>query len=230
VRRAKVRAALAAGALFVAGAARAAEVQRAQATGPGVLQAEPAGQQMPQLGVDEQPRRGVYAETSLGVFTTAGGDRALSIAQAYLGMAVGRDLGDRAAVFLQLGIGASSASCFDATATRCLGADSFGVSYVELGLKYGAKLLPRLRLSGMLVSGLTVLSPSPIYDSKAGSVPDKVLGPHGGAGLALDYDTHLDHFAVGVDLLGRYSVTRRPGGGSFSLLSFAGMPRIKYVF
>ena len=215
--------------LAVAGAASAGQEAQSGATQPAVVQAEPEGA-VPQLGVDPKPRRGVYAETSLGVFTTAGGSHGLSNAQAYLGMAVGHDIGEAAAVFVQLGIGASSASCFDGSSDNCRAADSFGATFVEVGIKYGAQLASRLRLSGLLVGGLTILSPSPIFDTGSKSVPNNLFGPHGGVGAALDYDTHLEHFAVGLDVLARYSLAGRPAGGSFSLLSFAAMPRIKYVF
>jgi hypothetical protein len=185
---------------------------------------------LPQLGVDARPRRGFFAEASLGAFTVVGGSRALSSAQPALGMAIGRDLGERSALFIQLGVGSGSASCFDGPGGACRGADSFGITFVELGLRYGVPLLARLRLSGQAVGGLSVLSPAPIYDAAARRVPDSLSGPHFGLGAALDYDTRLDHFAVGVDVLGRYTAARRPDRGTFSLVSFALMPRIRYVF
>jgi hypothetical protein len=92
-------------------------------------------------------------------------------------------------------------------------------------------LVPRLLLSGKLVGGLTVLSPGPARDTAANAVPDNLFGVHGGGGLALDYDTRLDHFAIGIDALVRYTVAQRPGGaGSLGLASLAVMPRLRYVF
>src|SRR5258708_34245125 len=72
----------------------------------------------PQLGIDARPRRGFFAEASLGAFTAVGGSRALSTAQPYLGMAVRRDLGDRSALFLQPGVAAASAPSFARTRGR----------------------------------------------------------------------------------------------------------------
>jgi hypothetical protein len=53
-----------------------------------------------------------------------------------------------------------------------------------------------------------------------------VPGFHAGGGFALDYDTHLDHFAVGLDALFRYTFAR----DSLTIPSLAVMPRIRYVF
>jgi hypothetical protein len=205
----------------------------------GALLAWPAAAQQPvgapALGVDPSPRRGIFAETTLGLFTTLGGSRAFSNGQPFLGLTVGRDLGEVASLFLSIGIGASSNSCFDPVDAGCaVAADSFGATFVEAGFSYGRELASRLRLSGRLVAGLTQLSPGPILDrtSTTGGavVPDTQLGPHGGLGLGLDYDTRLDHFAVGLDLLGRYSLVSKPGGGALGLSSLAVLPRVRYVF
>jgi len=59
-----------------------------------------------------------------------------------------------------------------------------------------------------------------------GSVPDHILGFHFGGGLSVDYDTHLDHFAVGIDALLRYTLAKY----SLNIPSLAVMPRIRYVF
>ena len=99
------------------------------------------------------------------------------------------------------------------------------------------ELANRLRLSGRLVLGLTQLAPGPASvaapvagNPKARGVPDSLYGPHGGLGFGLDYDTRLDHFAVGFDIMGRFTVASVPDSGSFSLLSIAFLPRIRYVF
>lgn len=202
--------------------------------GPASAQASaPAAEEaaIPANGVDPRPRRGVFADVSLGFFTTLGGSQALSNGQPFLGMTVGRDLGTLASIFASLGIGASSASCFDAAANgNCRAADSFGAFYLEVGAQYGVELVNRLRLSGKVVAGATQLAPGPVRDTKANVVPDSLFGFHGGLGAALDYDTRLDHFAVGIDLIARYSITTRPDSGTFGLLSIAAMPRIRYVF
>lgn len=182
--------------------------------------------------VDPAPRRGTYVETSLGVFTAMGGSRAFSAAQPYLGLTLGRQLGERAALFASLGIGAASASCFEADAAGgCLGSDSFGATFVEGGTSYGFTVAPRALLSLKLLGGLTDLSPGPVQSS--GSVPGHLRGYHFGGGASLDYATHLDHFAVGVDALFRYTLARYSEAGSsrtLGLPTLAVMPRIRYVF
>ena len=188
----------------------------------------------PATGIDEQPRRGTFVETTLGLFTALGGSRFFSNAQPYLGMTFGREVGEPGSVFASLGIGAASASCYQpaTTANDCQAADSFGATFAELGGSYGLPLAARLLLSLKLVGGVTYLSPGPVREGN--NVPDSLFGFHGGLGGALDYDTHLDHFAVGVDALVRYSLVRySPASGSSRLLalpSLSIMPRIRYVF
>jgi hypothetical protein len=178
------------------------------------------------LGVDEPPRRGTFVEASLGVFSALGGSAAFSAAQPYLGLTVGRELSPRAAVFASLGIGAASASCYqlDPQGGGCLGADSFGATFLELGASYGMAVAPRTLLSLKVLGGFTDLSPGPVR--KDGAVPDHVPGLHLGTGFALDYDTRLNHFAVGLDSVFRYTFTR----DSLTVPTLAVMPRIRYVF
>jgi hypothetical protein len=201
--------------------------------------AQAQGRAAPANGVDEKPRRGTYVETSLGVFTAVGGSQAFSNGQPYLGMTVGREIGDQAAVFGSLGIGAASASCYqlDARGDTCLAADSFGATFLEAGASYGFPVGLRSLLSLKLVGGFTDLSPGPVRNGS--SVPDHLPGFHLGAGLSLDYHTHLDHFAVGIDALLRYTLARytpaptgtaAPAPQTLGLASLAVMPRIRYVF
>ena len=188
----------------------------------------------PATGLEEAPRRGTFLESSLGVFTVFGGSAAVSNAQPYLSFSFGRELGDRATVFLSLGIGGASGSCFQlATDGSCVGADSFGAVFAELGGSYGFMPAQRTLLSLKLVAGLTDLTPSPTQNGT--SVPGALIGFHLGGGVALDYDTHLDHFAVGADVLVRYSIASytpaaAQGSRTLGLVSLAVMPRIRYVF
>jgi hypothetical protein len=177
-------------------------------------------------GVDEAPRRGTYVEAALGVFTAMGGTRPFSSGQPYLGLTIGRDLGSRASVFASLGLSAASASCYQVSAGggSCLGADSFSAIFLELGLSYGFPVAARTLVGLKLLGGLTDLSPGPVL--RNGTVPNHVLGPHAGAGLSLDYDTQLDHFAVGLDALVRETFA----SSSLKIPSLAVMPRIRYVF
>jgi hypothetical protein len=195
-------------------------------------QAEPAPRRpvetVPANGVDESPRRGTFVESTLGVFTTFGGSAKVSNGQPYLGITVGREVGERGALFGSLGIGASSASCFTGTKTNgdCVAADSFGATFVEAGASYGVGVALRTLLSLKVLGGLSDLSPGPVTSNN--SVPDHLLGFHVGGGLALDYDTHLDHFAVGLDAIVRYTMAK--ADSSLALTSLAVMPRIRYVF
>jgi hypothetical protein len=177
-------------------------------------------------GVDDAPRRGTYVEASLGLFTAMGGSRPFSSGQPYLAMTVGRDLGERASIFGSLGLGAARASCYqlDTRGGSCLGADSFGATFLELGVSYGFPIATRTLLSLKLLGGFTDLSPGPVQ--RNGAVPDHVPGLHAGAGLAIDYDTRLDHFGVGLDAVVRQTFAR----DSLRIPSLAVMPRIRYVF
>jgi hypothetical protein len=179
---------------------------------------------VPVAGVDDAPRRGTYVEAALGVFTAMGGSRRFSSGQPYLGMTVGHDLGALASIFASLGVGAASASCYQpGPGGECLGADSFGATFLELGVSYGMPLLPRTLFSVKLLGGYTDLSPGPVQSD--GRVPDHLGGFHAGAGLSFDYDTRLDHFALGLDAVFRETFAR-----SLTLPSLAVMPRIRYVF
>ena len=203
--------------LLLAGMATAAEAQ------PDPRPRRPV-ETAPVNGVDEAPRRGTFVESSLGFFTTFGGSAGAAAGQPYLAMTVGREIGERAALFASLGIGAS---CFSTSAAGdCVAADSFGATFVEVGGSYGVALALRTLLSLKLVAGATDLSPGPVR--KDNGVPDHLLGFHFGGGLALDYDTHLDHFAVGLDAIVRYTTAK--GDTSLGLTSLAVMPRIRYVF
>ena len=155
-----------------------------------------------------------------------GGTRTFSSGQPYLAMSLGRDLGARASIFASLGLGAASASCYQRSpgGDSCLGADSFGATFIELGFAYRFGIAPRTTLSAKLLGGFTDLSPGPVQNH--GVVPDHVPGVHAGGGLALDYDTRLDHFAVGIDAVFRETFARY----SLRLPSLAVMPRVRYVF
>jgi hypothetical protein len=201
---------------------------------PPAAQAPAQAQAIPANGVDAAPRRGFFAEAAFGIFTTVGGAAGLSNGQPYLSMAFGKNIGDNAAIFASLGIGSSASNCFE-TQTLCdqgHAADSFAATYFELGGSYGGELVSRLHLSGKLVVGGTQMAPSPVSDKSTtpATVPGSLFGPHAGLGVSLDYDTHLDHFGVGLELTGRYTFASRPDTGSFGLLSIAFMPRIRYVF
>jgi hypothetical protein len=179
---------------------------------------------VPVAGVDDAPRRGTWVEASLGVFTAMGGTRPFSSGQPYLGMTLGRDLGKRASIFASLGLGAASASCYQRSDQgSCLGADSFGFTFLELGLAWAFPVVERFSISLKALGGFTDLSPGPVRSNDV--VVDHVAGFHAGAGLSFDYDTRLDHFGIGLDAVLRETFAR-----SVKIASLAVMPRIRYVF
>ena len=219
-----MRAAL--GLLLAAGAALAGGPEAAAPDQPG------ARGPMPATGIDEKPRRGPYAEATLGAFTALGGSRTLSSAQPYLGLTLGHDLGEAAAVFASLGIGAVSNSCYQTRVpASCAAADSFGATFVEVGASYGLHVVPRVLVSLKALGGLTFFSPGPFTQKDGSTVPGSLAAPHAGGGLGVDYDTHLDHFVVGLDTVVRYSMVARPdGSGTAGIPSLAILPRVRYVF
>jgi hypothetical protein len=141
-------------------------------------------------------------------------------------MTIGRDLGTRASIFASLGLGAARASCYQLSprGDSCLGADSFGATFLELGFSYGFAIAPRTTLAAKVLGGFTDLSPGPVQSN--GSVPDHVPGLHAGAGMAIDYATRLDHFAIGIDAVLRETFARY----ALRIPSLAVMPRVRYVF
>ena len=206
---------LLAAALLFAAAARAGEPD----ADPG--RPAPSRPAVPSNGVDQAPRRGTFAEASVGIFTTVGGSRRFSNAQPWLGLTVGRDLGAAASIFASLAVGASSNSCFQSAQGACLAADSFGATFLEAGGSYGVWATPRLLLAGKVMGGMTLFSPGPFTQNDGATVPDR----------GEVYQTRLGHFAVGFDTAVRYSLPRRvDGAGQGGIASLALVPRIRYVF
>lgn len=180
---------------------------------------------VPVAGVADAPRRGMWVQAALGVFTAMGGSRRFSSGQPYLGMTLGHDVGERASLFASLGVGQASAQCYQADpAGGCLGADSFGATFLELGVSYGIPLLPRTLLSLGLLGGLTDMSPGPVQSG--GTVPDHLRGFHAGAAVSFEYRTRLDHFGLGIDAIFRETFA----SAGLKVPSLAVMPRIRYVF
>jgi microcystin-dependent protein len=209
--------------LLLGFAAHAGEPDAAPAEGAPPRSASPSN------GVEQAPRRGTFAEASVGALTAMGGSRSFSNAQPYLGVTFGRDVGAAAAIFGSIGFGAASNTCFQRSARGdCLGADSFGATFIEVGGSYSFALATRLSWSLKATAGMTLFSPGP-FTSAGGAVPDQLMAPHAGGGVGLEYATH-DHFAVGVDTMMRYSLVSRATGGHSGIATLAILPRIRYVF
>jgi hypothetical protein len=210
---------------------------------PGVCKAA-----TPSVGVEQQIRRGFFAETDLGTyfdFRTAAPFTA-SNAQAYLQLGVGYDLTDRLTLAIQFGLGASSGVCLadvatDGTCGLVDGSgriqklpdangvardqvlpDNFSNTFFQGELSYRVPLTERLSFTPGVIGGYQKLDPPPLY---ANGDPTQPLsgGPMFGADLSLDYATHLDHFTVGIAFTPRYLIGP-------NLLSMSIFPRVKYTF
>jgi hypothetical protein len=209
------------------------------------VRAQSQSQVAPATALDEQPHRGTYVETSLGIFTAFGGSAGASNVQPFLSLSLGREIGESVTMFLSLGISGVSASCFasEVGVSQCPTApDSFGMTFIEVGASFGFSLAPRTLLSLKVVSGGTDISPGPLLNTTPSNpypgclsaaspcaAPDSLFGYHFGGGLSLDYDTRLPHFGIGVDLLVRYTVASY-SSQTLGITSASLLPRIRYVF
>src|SRR5205814_9455651 len=146
--------------------------------------------------------------------------------ESQLALVFGRDVASRAARCAALRFAAVSSPCYKLSPTgdSCLGADCFGATFLEVGVSYGFAISPRTMLAAKVLGGFTDLSPGPVQ--RNGSVPDHVPGLHAGGGFSLDYNTRLDHFAVGIDAVIRETFARY----GVRMPSLVVMPRIRYVF
>lgn len=203
-----------------------------------------AGAATPSVGVEQQIRRGFFAETDLGTyfdFRTAAPATA-SNAQAYLQLGVGYDLTDRLSLAVQFGLGASSGVCLadvandlscgivdsagnlvkDASGQKRVLPDNFSNTFFQGELSYRIPFTERLSFTPGVIGGYQKLDPPPLYSNGDPTQPLSG-GPMFGADLSLDYATHLDHFTVGLSFTPRYLIGP-------NLLSMAIFPRVKYTF
>jgi hypothetical protein len=176
---------------------------------------------VPSQGVELRVRRGLFTETNIGVVMTFGGRERYSNAQSYLQLGIGYDLGEHVELAAQVGLGSSAANCFASLQPgQCPLADSFTMAFANLTGTYLIRLAERFYLTPKLSAGYTSLDPAPVL-SKDGR-PISSAANFGG-GLGVEYATQMDHFSVGLDVLGRYIVAA-------SITSFALLPRLKYTF
>lgn len=175
----------------------------------------------PSQGVEQEVRRGFFAETNIGVFFTLGGADAYSNAQSYLQLGMGYDLSDRLELGAHFGMGANAFNCFvPREEGRCPTSDNFTVTFFNGTLAYLQRVADRLYLTPKVAVGYTLLEPAPVRAATGEAV---TRGLNVGAGLGIEYVTAMDHFSVGAELLARYV----PVAGLSAITLF---PRIKYTF
>ena len=170
----------------------------------------------PPHGVPLQVRRGFYTETDIGAFFTLGGNDLYSNAQSYLQLGVGVDVTSWLSLSAHAAFGASAFNCFAGrVGDLCASADAFTLTFLDLQLAYLHPLGDRLYLTPKVLAGQTLLDPAPVGEVTSGL--------NVGLGVGLEYATAMDHFSVGLDLVGRYVF--RAGIPAFSIF-----PRVKYTF
>jgi hypothetical protein len=193
----------------------------------------------PPEGVAQEIRRGFFVSADMGVFFVPSGAQpnGYSDAQAYVQLEVGYDIIPQLSVNLSFGLGAVSNACYDgynndgtcgpnAMGGRSNGTSSenFTISYYQLTINYNYyRLFERLDLSVKGVVGYALAAPSPVAVSGSGQVLTQEGGFSPGIGLGAEYATNLDHFAIGLDVVGRIVV----GPNIWTLAIF---PRVKYTF
>jgi hypothetical protein len=180
------------------------------------------GHASPPQGEPLRVRRGLFAETDIGVFAAIGGRHQISNAQTYLQLGVGYDLTERLEIAATFGLGASAANCFSAINALglCNFSDNFTVTFINATAAYLFQLVPRLYLSPKATAGYTKMDPAPAARSSGGPIRENI---NVGLGAGVEYATYLDHFSIGADLLVRYV----PGPNLYAATFF---PRVKYTF
>jgi hypothetical protein len=178
----------------------------------------------PSEGVELDVRRGFFTETDVGAFFTLGGDQQYSNAETYLQLGVGYDINDLFEISANFGIGASAADCFGGrkvpgdTTTDCVFADNFTVAFLDVNVAYLWKVsskIPRFYIVPKLAAGYTSLDPAPVSGGTSAA--------NVGAGIAVEYATYMDHFAIGIEVM--YRIILGPNISSMSIF-----PRVKYTF
>lgn len=168
-------------------------------------------------GVALKVRRGFFTETDIGTFFTLGGHDVYSNAQSYFQVGVGVDISDKLELGAHFGLGANAFNCFAARTENgvCTTSEAFTVTFFDATAAYLIRLRERLYLAPKIAAGYALLDPSP----RAGLSH----AFNAGAGVGVEYATSMDHFSVGLDVLGRYVFS----GGMLAITIF---PRVKYTF
>ena len=177
---------------------------------------------VPPQGVELKVRRGFFTETNIGAFFTVGGNDYYSNAQSYLQLGIGYDISDKLELGVAFGLGANAANCFAGRigdGRFCNEPDNFTVSFLNASLAWNFKLKDRFYFAPKVTAGISLLDPAPV---RANGTPiNRAL--NGGVGAGVEYVTALDHFSVGLDVMGRYIFAA-------NIPTIAIFPRVKYTF
>ncbi|MHB8872677.1 MAG: adventurous gliding motility protein CglE [Myxococcaceae bacterium] len=179
----------------------------------------------PSEGVALEVRRGFFTETDIGGFMTLGGDNAYSNLQTYLQLGVGYDVSQSIELGVHFGMGSNAANCFNGlkASGECSATDNFTVTFIDFTAAYLFKLADRFYLDPKLAVGYTMLDPAPVVTGTGADQVSINSGMNVGAGVGIEYATSMDHFSIGLDVLGRYIL-----GPNILTLQF--FPRVKYTF
>ena len=184
----------------------------------------------PAAGVNEELRSGFFFDFNVGGFFVAGArNKPVSNAQVMIKLGLGYDFIKTSkpedtfgfGVGVYYALGAAAGACFDEVDDNdnCTGTADFAANSFAAEAIFKVRLYDRLYLRPRLLVG---------YDYFPADNPDaKVAGGVGGvlagAGLGLEYATHLDHFSIGIDVDGRIIIGP-------NIPAFAFYPMIKYTF
>jgi hypothetical protein len=118
---------------------------------------------------------------------------------------------------LQAALGANARNCWAGrlSSGACSGADTFTLTFVEVGAGALFEVAERLYLGPRLLLGGTFLDPEPR--------PGLRFQFDLGLVATLEYAAALDHFSVGVDVI--YRLVLGPGISAIAI-----QPRVKYTF
>lgn len=191
----------------------------------------------PPEGEPLKVRRGFFTETDVGGFLTLGGDDDYSNLQSYLQLGLGYDIKVTEAfgigLGLHVGIGASAANCFsgrplnpDGTvnhSAECPETENFTVFFIDATVGVLVRMVERFYFVPKLVGGFTLMDPAPVAIGTGAAKELINKGANIGLALGVEYATNMDHFSIGLDVVGRFII----GPNIFTLQFF---PRVKYTF
>ena len=179
----------------------------------------------PSEGIALTVRRGFFTETDVGGFMTLGGDNDYSNLQTYLQLGIGYDVSQTIELGVHFGMGSNAANCFNGLKANgdCSATDNFTVTFVDFTAAYLFMLAERFYLDPKVAVGYTLLDPAPVVQGTGADATSINAGVNVGVGVGLEYATSMDHFSIGLDVLGRYILGP-------NILSLQFFPRVKYTF
>ncbi|MFO0726783.1 MAG: adventurous gliding motility protein CglE [Myxococcota bacterium] len=192
-----------------------------------------------------QIRRGLFAETDVGVYFTFGGTntndapnfpkKSISNIEPYLGVFFGYDIvrgqkltfaaGLKLAAGYSGGAGRVSATQLtDGTPVGELPAD-FGIMQLGAGISVSYLLSDRIAIVGKADGGMSAVLPNPLIPASVAGAGGAAFGGIFGVGLGMEYFTLLNDFSVGLDV--RFSMAMLSGA---SIPGLGITVPVKYTF